>query len=185
MPVAISKLLEMIGRSSHFLVSARSTAFHLGMTQTAGTHNDLSMWKIDACMPQCVCCVQANRTPPATRRNRISSYRSILVGHRCPMSIKGLTFAGTRFFTTSVSSGGGGGKNHPQLISAPMIPRKKIQRLPPCFQGLGIQRSYSQYCVMQAEVRNPRWRLKKIRISQITIPALLLRLLCFQSPVIQ
>ena len=36
---------------------------------------------------------------------------------------------------------------------------KKYQRLPLYFQGPGIQWSYSLYCVMQAEVRNPRWRL--------------------------
>ena len=40
---AISELLEMIGKSSYFLVSARSTALHSGIIQTAGTHDALSM----------------------------------------------------------------------------------------------------------------------------------------------
>ena len=37
----------------------------------------------------------------------------------------------------------------------------RFQRLYLCFQGPGIQWSYSSYCVMQAEVINPRWRLTK------------------------
>ena len=35
----------------------------------------------------------------------------------------------------------------------------KFQRVPPCFQGPGIQRSYSLYCRMISGVKNPRWRL--------------------------
>ena len=35
----------------------------------------------------------------------------------------------------------------------------KFQRLYPCFQSLEIQKNYSLSCVMQAEGRNPRWRL--------------------------
>ena len=45
----------------------------------------------------------------------------------------------------------------------------KYQRLPPCFQGPKIQWSYSLYCLMQAEVINPRWWLtnnKYLGISQ-------------------
>ena len=45
----------------------------------------------------------------------------------------------------------------------------RFQRLYLCFQGSGVQWSYSSYFVMHVEVRNPRQRLtkkKKILISQ-------------------
>ena len=46
------------------------------------------------------------------------------------------------------------------LISQPVHNvAAKFQRLYSCFQGSGIQWSFSLYCVMQAEVKNPRWRL--------------------------
>ena len=49
----------------------------------------------------------------------------------------------------------------------------KFQRLYPCFQGLEIQWNYFWYCVMQAEVRNPRWRLTNT--GNIHISACILR----------
>ena len=52
-------------------------------------------------------------------------------------------------------NGLGGGLNYPQRIPAPMISTGIIfQRLPSCYQGVGIQRSYSLYCAMHAEVRH-------------------------------
>ena len=35
----------------------------------------------------------------------------------------------------------------------------KFQQRHPCFWGWGIQRSYFPYSVMQADIKNPRWRL--------------------------
>ena len=49
----------------------------------------------------------------------------------------------------------------PEILITQLIYKihAKFQRLPPCFQGPGIQRSYSLYCRMQSRVKNPRWRL--------------------------
>ena len=72
MTVGILKPLEMIGKSAYILASSIETALHSDIHQTAM----VIIWvceKIDACMPQCVCCVQASRDVPATRRNRGSS----------------------------------------------------------------------------------------------------------------
>ena len=57
---AISELLEMIGKSSYFLVSARSTALHSGIIQTAGTHDALSMWE-NRCMHATACLLRAGQ----------------------------------------------------------------------------------------------------------------------------
>ena len=79
-----------------------------------------------------------------------------------------LTFAGTRFFATLVWPRGV--KLPPSVSRLLWYLGKKFQRLPRYFQGPGIQWSYSLYCVMQAEVRNPRWRLtnKNTYISACT-----------------
>ena len=49
----------------------------------------------------------------------------------------------------------------PEILITQLIYKihAKFQRLPPCFQGPGIQRSYSLYCRMISGVKNPRWRL--------------------------
>ena len=38
----------------------------------------------------------------------------------------------------------------------------RFQKLYLCFQGSGIQWGYFAFCMMHAEVRNPRWRLTEI-----------------------
>ena len=49
----------MIDKSTYFLVCSIAPALDLDIKQTAGSRGHLSMGKkIDACMPQCVCCVQ-------------------------------------------------------------------------------------------------------------------------------
>ena len=46
------------------------------------------------------------------------------------------------------------------LISEPAYNvAAQLHRLYPWFLGPGCQRGYSLYCVMQAEIRNQRWRL--------------------------
>ena len=49
----------------------------------------------------------------------------------------------------------------PEILITQLIYKihAKFQQLPPCFQGPGIQQSYSLYCMMQSGVKNPRWRL--------------------------
>ena len=49
----------------------------------------------------------------------------------------------------------------PEILITQLIYKilAKFQRLPPCFQGPGFQRSYSLYCMMKSGVKNPRWRL--------------------------
>ena len=49
----------------------------------------------------------------------------------------------------------------PEILITQLIYKihAKFQRLPPCFQGPGIQRNYSLYCMMQSGVKNLRWRL--------------------------
>ena len=62
-----------------------------------------------------------------------------------------------------------GGSQTGILISQPVHNVvSRFRRLYLCFEGPGIQWSYFLFCVMQAEIRNPRWRLmkKEILISQ-------------------
>ena len=62
----------------------------------------------------------------------------------------------------------------------------RFKRVYPSFESPGIQRSYSLYCVMRAEVRNSRWRTHKPEILILqpvhNIAARFQRLyLCFQT----
>ena len=41
----------------------------------------------------------------------------------------------------------------------------QFQRLYPCFQGPEIQQNYYSLCALQAEGRNPRWRLTNKKYS--------------------
>ena len=62
-----------------------------------------------------------------------------------------------------------GGSQTGILISQPVHNvASRFRRLYLYFEGPGIQWSYFPFCVMQAEIRNPRWRLtkKEILISQ-------------------
>ena len=70
--VAISKLLERLVDLHIFLASCdRSRLGHKPDCRLAWSSRVFE--KINACIPQCVCCVQASRDAPATRRNRVSS----------------------------------------------------------------------------------------------------------------
>ena len=89
---AISELLEMIGKSSYFLVSARSTALHSGIIQTAGTHDALSMWE-NRCMHATACLLRAGqpkRDAGVTKSGEFPGEFSWVVYD--PMVVRGLTF---------------------------------------------------------------------------------------------
>ena len=58
-PVAISKLLEMIGRSAYILARQIATAPDSDINQTAGSHGHP---KIDACMHATVCLLRAGQS---------------------------------------------------------------------------------------------------------------------------
>ena len=84
--VAISELLEMIGRSSYALVPARSTALHSGITQTAGTGGVASIWE-NRCMHAQVCLLRAGqlkRAGDAAESGRFSCCEN------APVTINGL-----------------------------------------------------------------------------------------------
>ena len=73
-PTAIQKLLEIIGRVRLYPSCSFTTALDSDINQTTGSGGHLSICeKIDVCMPQCVCCVQASPEAQATRRNWVDS----------------------------------------------------------------------------------------------------------------
>ena len=74
-PAAVSKLLEVIGSLTYVLACQcqEPTAPDSDINQTAGSPVVQVCEKIDACMPQCVRCMQASSNAPATWRNRGNS----------------------------------------------------------------------------------------------------------------
>ena len=59
-PVAISKLLELIGRSAYILACSPATAPDSDINQTAGSSGHLSMWE-NQCMHATVCLLRAGQ----------------------------------------------------------------------------------------------------------------------------
>ena len=70
--VAISKLLEIIGRPAYILACSIATALHSDINQTASSGGHLSLWE-NLCMHASVCLLHAGQDSPATWLNRVSS----------------------------------------------------------------------------------------------------------------
>ena len=60
-PVAISKLLDLIGRSAYILAFSPATAPDSDINQTAGSGGHLSMWE-NRCMHATVCLLHDQRS---------------------------------------------------------------------------------------------------------------------------
>ena len=84
-PAAVSKLLEMIVRSTYVLACSGATASDSDINQTAGSLCE----NIDARMPQCVCCVQASRNAPAKSEKFLGEFYRFEFD---PMGARGLMF---------------------------------------------------------------------------------------------
>ena len=90
MPVAISKQLEMIGRSAYILACSIATALHSDIYQTAGSGGHLSMWE-NRCMHATVCLLHAGQprcAGDAAKSGQFIGQFTWVTGD--PMGIKGL-----------------------------------------------------------------------------------------------
>ena len=67
MPAAVSKPLEMIGRSTYVLACLEATASNSDMNQTAGSRGRRSMWK-NRCMHAAECLLRAGQPERAATR---------------------------------------------------------------------------------------------------------------------
>ena len=65
--VAISKLLETIGKSAYILACSIATALHSDIDQTAGLSGHLSMWENRCIHAQCVCAGRPRRAGDAAK----------------------------------------------------------------------------------------------------------------------
>ena len=72
--VAISELLEMIGRSSHFLAWSIATALHSDINQTAGSGGSPSMWE-NRCMHATVCLLCAGQPGSAGHAAKLGQFK--------------------------------------------------------------------------------------------------------------
>ena len=81
-PMALSKLLKMIGRSAYILACSTAIAPDSNINQTAGSGGHLCMWENRCMHSASVLCRPAETRQ---RRGEIGSiWKSILMGHRWP-----------------------------------------------------------------------------------------------------
>ena len=86
-PTAIQKLLEIIDIVRLYPSCSFATALDSDINRLPLVRR---CEKIDVCMPQCVCCVQASREAPATRRNWVNFIGQFSWVTGDPIGVKGL-----------------------------------------------------------------------------------------------